>query len=555
MRSLEIVILALVIVGSGAAMFRVRIPRRAVLASGLIALVAFVAHVLLEGTRWQMVPAYLGLALAFLMLMRFSNGRPEKKKRRFAKAILSGLIRFVVLPVLVVVACFIPWAVPVFEIPDPSGPYGIGVTDFEVDFEDRAEIYTADEDDHREVMVRAWYPAEVAQGSTPMPYLTEAELGPVVEFVGVAAPVPWFFNHLPLVATHSHREADIAATEGPFPVLVFSHGYGSSFAQNTPLMEELASHGYVVFSIAHTYDGVTLFPDGRAPGVGEHFVRAEAYWQGEEGKRVIEEWERGTAEKDGAVRRAALERRIAQERAFRAEVLGSGSSWEVWIDDRLGFFAVLGELGSGARPSLFAGKLDLGRVGLFGMSFGGNTAAEVCHLRPECRASVNLDGNHYSGVDSTLLDGASPRPLMMVYASEWTLDSPTPANPGDFLAANDFYYGLPEARGLRDDIIRLRIAGTTHVALTDFSLMMRGIPGMSSGTSGDRVAEILNGYCLAFFDEYVKGEGGRSPLLDGPTPEFPEVSLQTFGHAFADRRPPDTEVPDLPEEPEAGPES
>jgi len=66
-------------------------------------------------------------------------------------------------------------------------------------------------------------------------------------------------------------------------------------------------------------------------------------------------------------------------------------------------------------------------------------------------------------------------------------------------------------------------------------MMIRGVPGLSSITPGERIAEILNRYCLAFFDEYVKGEGSRSPLLDGPDDEFPEVTFQTFGHGFEDR--------------------
>ena len=69
--------------------------------------------------------------------------------------------------------------------------------------------------------------------------------------------------------------------------------------------------------------------------------------------------------------------------------------------------------------------------------------------------------------------------------------------------------------------------------------MMRYIPGFSSPTPGNRIAEILNRYCLAFFEEYVREEGDRSPLLDGPVPEFPEVTFQTFCHSLEARRPPD----------------
>ena len=73
--------------------------------------------------------------------------------------------------------------------------------------------------------------------------------------------------------------------------------------------------------------------------------------------------------------------------------------------------------------------------------------------------------------------------------------------------------------------------GTSHIHLTDLSLMVRWIPIYGSGTPGTRIAEILNRYSLAFFDEALRGR--PSSLLDGPTPEFPEVSFQTFGGGFA----------------------
>lgn len=59
------------------------------------------------------------------------------------------------------------------------------------------------------------------------------------------------------------------------------------------------------------------------------------------------------------------------------------------------------------------------------------------------------------------------------------------------------------------------------------SLLVRWIPGVASRTPGPRIAEILNRYSLAFFDEHLRGI--PSPLLDGPVEGFPEVTFQTFG--------------------------
>ena len=42
--------------------------------------------------------------------------------------------------------------------------------------------------------------------------------------------------------------------------------------------------------------------------------------------------------------------------------------------------------------------------------------------------------------------------------------------------------------------------------------------------SRPRAVQVVNAYLLAFFDEHLKGE--QSPLLDGPSPDYPEVSIE-----------------------------
>jgi hypothetical protein len=59
------------------------------------------------------------------------------------------------------------------------------------------------------------------------------------------------------------------------------------------------------------------------------------------------------------------------------------------------------------------------------------------------------------------------------------------------------------------------------------SLLVRWIPGVASRIAGTRVAEIMNAYSLAFFDEHLRSQ--PAPLLDGPSREFPEVTFQSFG--------------------------
>lgn len=56
----------------------------------------------------------------------------------------------------------------------------------------------------------------------------------------------------PPLETFAVRDAPVATTHGPFPVVIFSHGHGGVRWQSTFLTVLLASHGYVVVAPDHT---------------------------------------------------------------------------------------------------------------------------------------------------------------------------------------------------------------------------------------------------------------------------------------------------------------
>ena len=74
-----------------------------------------------------------------------------------------------------------------------------------------------------------------------------------------------------LVMTHAVDAAVLA--RGRSPALLFSHGGGEARETYTTQLADLASHGYVVAAITHTFDSVlAVFPDGRhAPMVPDRW--------------------------------------------------------------------------------------------------------------------------------------------------------------------------------------------------------------------------------------------------------------------------------------------
>jgi predicted dienelactone hydrolase len=110
--------------------------------------------------------------------------------------------------------------------PSSLGGYPVGVTSLTV----------ADPTRDRELAVEVWYPAARASSDDPVVYRVKA--------AGTT------FARLRSVA-HAHRNVEAAREAGPCPVVVLSHGAGSSRFANASLAEVLASHGYVVAAPDH----------------------------------------------------------------------------------------------------------------------------------------------------------------------------------------------------------------------------------------------------------------------------------------------------------------
>ena len=173
---------------------------------------------------------------------------------------------------------------------------------------------------------------------------------------------------------YSHSSAEL-------PVLFYSHGYTSFAGQNTVLMEELASHGYIVYSIQHTHDSSpVLFPDGTvAPMDPELIATMQAQMAAD-------------AEEDGfqqAFLTTDLDARFQGFVANQEKVLADGGriatvSADIWLEDRR---FVHDELAAGRVPEQVAAIVaagDLQRTGQMGMSFGGSTSGGICMVDARC---------------------------------------------------------------------------------------------------------------------------------------------------------------------------
>jgi len=462
-----------------------------------IALIIF--HLLIEGYRWQMVPAYfLSVLLALFTLTNIQQSILSSKQSTLIDRKWLRIPGAIASCLLLLIATVLPILFPHLWLPEPSGPYSVGTRNLYLIDTDRSETFTPDPNDHREVCARVWYPTETPAGRKPVSYVERAkERGRIITR---HTPFPSFiFYHLSLVETHSYRNAEMLKGQQRFPIVIFSHAYWGHFLQNTVLMEELASHGYVVVSIGHAHE---------TPYFTEMDGTLRAF------DPFNEEYQLRSTERKAAKH---IEQKIVQtqnrqelELLFRdicAQRPKSIESVSIWADDISFTIDELEKMNS--DNGLFAGRLDIDRIGVVGHSMGGTASGQACLTDKRCKAGINMDGIQLGD----MLDKNLSRPFMFMHHD----------NAG---ARNKLLNRIFFERSEGPSYLVL-IRGTRHMNFSDFSLYGYGsiarLSGVIGKIDGKRCMRILNDYVLAFFNKHLKGQD--SGLLDGSSPEYPEVEI------------------------------
>jgi predicted dienelactone hydrolase len=382
----------------------------------------------------------------------------------------------------------------------PSGPYAVGVRDGEV--LDRTYAVMRPEDgDGRRLAVRVWYPA--SERGEPRRYVVRGESQVLAWFAEINGCPPEWATELAGVTTHSVEGAP--ALNGPFPTVVFSHGASSWVSQNTPLMEHLASHGYVVWSVAHPGEACGVhYPDG-------DLVRGDV--------RFHESFA-------GLMTDPRYLDKLTGDVATRLEVTpaflddkGMGPWAQRWVDDLRAVIDAL-EAGSmtGAAAELVE-AIDLSRLGTAGMSFGAAAATSTAQQDPRVRAALNLDGGQHL---SDLLDTDVRVPLLHLASDIRGQLEGMGVKGVTTVDANEFFFEPLKTAGTRKDVQRMQIADVTHLELTDLVLLpaeQRAVLPMGGRVESQRTIDLLNAFIHAFFDATLQG---RDTGL--PTGTFPEVT-------------------------------
>lgn len=168
-------------------------------------------------------------------------------------------------------------------------------------------------------------------------------------------------------------------------------------------------------------------------------------------------------------------------------------------------------------PDLAPGSIDVSRVGIYGHSLGGATAAEAMLQDKRLVGGVNLDGTFFGDVIQKGLD----RPFL-IFSHEGKNRSTDPS------------WGAiwPKLRGWKRELM---MNGSAHGTFTDLPdvldvLGLRGglsreVEELLGSIDGARALEIVTFYVRTFFDFVLKGK--RNKLLDRVSKDYPEVEFES----------------------------
>ena len=204
-------------------------------------------HLIAEGWRIQIVPLYIFAVMVLVSRSPALLGREGAAWHGCGILVNSATVLF-----LVLCGVLADWLLPVMTLPNPTGPYLVGIVDREL----------VDEEHGRRLMVSVWYPAAKGGTSAPLTHYPDE----VATGLGNLAGLPGLlFQHLRYFMLAANEGAPILAEGAPFPIIVFSHGMVGLRLQNSSTLQDLASWGYIVLALDHTdAAAVTVFPDGEA---------------------------------------------------------------------------------------------------------------------------------------------------------------------------------------------------------------------------------------------------------------------------------------------------
>lgn len=236
------------------------------------------------------------------------------------------------------------------ELPEPTGPFKIGRKTLHLIDKSRQEEHYLNHH-FRELLLHILYPATISIKDQQSCYADPTTVAIIQEDLSKLTNIPASkLNYLKNLKSHSFENAQIFLNEQTYPIIIFNPGWGTPTYLYSTLLEDLASHGYVVIGVNYPFvTNPVVFPDGRIQkGINQS--------------------------KDPEVKRAMNIKEIS-----------------IWTHD---ITFIIDELEK-YNSKIFNNTLNLKRIGIFGHSFGGSVSLNACKSDTRCLAGADIEGKIY----------------------------------------------------------------------------------------------------------------------------------------------------------------
>ncbi|HVX44895.1 MAG TPA: hypothetical protein VHC49_13475 [Mycobacteriales bacterium] len=366
-------------------------------------------------------------------------------------------------------------------LPHPTGPQPVGTTELHFTDQHRADPWVPSQ--KRQIMASAWYPArDVARYPLAHQFLP----GAAAVFGKAAADS----HHVPVgtvdwSATTTSGHVGAPPAPGRHPLVLYSAGLGDPRGWGTTITQELASRGYVVLTIDHTYEASAVeFPDGRVA----------------DNSAMLEEFQK-----------------TGDPIAILKKIMRARLQDDEYVLDHL--------------PAGISRMIDPRHIGFLGHSGGGFEGLQLLHDDPRISAAADLDGivgwdenDTGPGLSQLAREGVD-KPFLLMGSST-----------NDHYTSTSWGALWKHSHGWHRDV---HLRGSEHASYTDAEALIpriaaqRKLPAQATADIGwidpDRARLIQRTYLAAFFDQWLRGrptgvfEHDRFPEASVLRPEFPPL--------------------------------
>lgn len=362
-------------------------------------------------------------------------------------------------------------------LPKPTGSYFVGTQNLFFTDSSRKEKLTLKWGDRRFMQVKIWYPAD-EKGAVENLYLKDYSGKVLWENYRIFNDDRGFFDTLKTYSTFSYENIPVSNKKEKFPIIFFSPGYYFGLDDYyTALMENLASHGYIVVSITHPYDQViTNTPEGNIIKIKKYRI-TKAYLQWKKVEFMHKKNPDTTNQKQ-------------LNRILKAYLRGMkifDKSVRIWVKDVQFMMDTLQQLNDHAVSNRWYGKIDFSKVATLGQSVGGAVAGQLCYVDSRIKAGANLDCFQFGD----LYRNEMKKPFMLLESDSYPL----------WGIANKIIYANTSP------MHSIKLPDTRHFIFSDCCLFpsehnkkMRALVG--EGLKMENV-QLINAYLVDFYNHYL----------------------------------------------------